>query len=84
MCRRRSRKASHCDLALAADVEDIRAKGDADADADEKERDRLHGGGAERIAAAERARDERPVTGRRVRAEGGEHHGADEERGERR
>ena len=81
-CRRKQR--AHCDLALAADVEDVRAERDADPHAHEQQRDGLHRRCAQRVAVAERSVEERAVAGDRTCAEREEHEGADEERGKRR
>jgi hypothetical protein len=77
---RRARQASHRQLALAADVEDVGAERDADPDGDEKKWGGLHGRRAERVAAVERPDDEGVVAGDRVGSERQHHDSAEQQR----
>ena len=81
---RRRKKCAHRDLALAADVEDVRTERDADPDPDEQQRDGLHRRRAQGVAVSECTVGERAIAGHGTRAERREHDGADEECGNRR
>ena len=77
---RRAGQPSHCQLALAADVEDVGTERDADSDRDEKKRGGLHSRRAERVAAVEGPDDERVIAGDGVGAERQHHDRAEQKR----
>ena len=79
-CRRRARQTTHRELALAADVEDVRPEGNTDPNGDEEQRGSLHRRGAERVAPVEGPDDERVVARDRVGAECQHHDGTEQQR----
>lgn len=70
-------------LALAADIDDAPAEGDADTHADEEEGRRSHQGVRQRVDAAECAFDERSVSDEWVGSKGKQHHRADQQGSQR-